>query len=95
MPANPYQVKADVTNELRNVLYYNRLEIERLITNQAGKSHKEVVDTITYLLKQNVEAESAIDLLNRYVPDQPAQPQPQVTQAPASSDENDGIKKID
>lgn len=95
MASSPYQVKADVINELRNVLYYNRHEIERLVTNQSGKSHKKVVNKVIRLLNENNAAEQAIDLLVKYIPDQ--QPQPQGQQIPVEPvpSEDDGIKKID
>jgi len=96
MTPNPYQIKADITNELRNVLYYNRLEIERFLSNQANKSHKETIDTVIYLLKLNVEAENSIELLERYLPtqNQPSNvPPPAPVDVPSES--SDGIKKVD
>jgi hypothetical protein len=94
--ANAYQVKADVINELRNKLYYNQLEIQRLL-NAPGKSHKEVVDTVIYYLKENVEAQSSIELIDAYLPAQPQQaPQPNTSPAPAVTEaSDDGVKKID
>ena len=81
--ANPYRVKADVINELRNRLYYNQLEVQRLLENPVGQSHKDIINTLGDLLSENVIAASSIDLLNQYLPDPKDQAapeqQPQIT----------------
>ena len=87
--ANAYQVKGDVVNELRNRLYYNQIEIQRLLNNPAGISHKEVVDTVILNLKMNVEAQSSIELIEMYLP--PQQPKSEE----AAPDADSGLKKVD
>ena len=66
----PTQVKTDVINELRNRLYYNQIEIQRLINNSALYSHQEVVDRTIDILKENVLAQSSIELMEAYLPKQ-------------------------
>lgn len=95
--ANAYQVKADVVNELRNTLYYNQLEIQRLL-NTPGTSHKDVVLSVISYLKENVDAQNSIDLIEVYLPAQQSQqaaPQPQVTSTAPQDAATDGVKKID
>jgi hypothetical protein len=90
--ANAFQVKTDVVNELRNRLYYNQMEIQRLINNPGLISHKEVVKTVIDYLKLNVEAQSSIELIEAYLP----APAPQVQQPESEPIMNDnGVKKID
>lgn len=95
--ANALQVKADVVNELRNRLYYNQLEIGRLVNNPAGISHKEVVDTTIHYLRENVLAIESINLIESYI----QQPQVQQPPAPAELESSPvdeatvGVKKID
>lgn len=91
--ANAYQVKADVSNELRNRLYYNQLEIQRLLNNPAAISHKEVVDSVVTLLKENVIAQSSIELLENYLPAPQAQAQQPVAAQPQAEDVD--VRKID
>lgn len=89
--ANAYQVKADVVNELRNKLYYNQMEIQRLLNNPPAISHKEVVDTVVLLLQNNIVAQSSIELLENYLP----APKPQVQPSDAEPQaEDEGVKKI-
>lgn len=85
--ANAYRVKADVINELRNQLYYNQLEVQRLLENPVGQSHKVIINTLTDLLSKNVIAASSIDLLEQYLP---APPQ----EKPVASPDTD-LKKVD
>ncbi len=87
--ANVSQVKNDVINELKNRLYYNQLEIQRLLNNPAGVSHKEVVDTIVLLLSKNVEAQNSIELIEAYLP--PQQPAKEVSPAP----QDEAVQKVD
>jgi hypothetical protein len=86
--ANALQVKADVVNELRNQIYYGQLEVQRLLSNPASLTYKQIVDKITLQLKDNLLAGQAIDLIESYIPT------PQT--APAALDEESvGIKKIE
>lgn len=94
--ANAYQVKGDVVNELRNKLYYNQMEIQRLLNNHTAISHKEVVDTIVLYLKLNVEAQSSIELIEAYLPT----PAPQESQPESETEQpvkefSRGLKKVD
>lgn len=64
--ANAFQIKNDVVNELRNRIYYNQLEIQRLLNNSPQTSHKAVVDSVISLLKSNVINMNSIDLIESY-----------------------------
>lgn len=66
--SNANRIKVDVTNECQNQLYYNQLDVQRLIENPAGYSHKEVVDRILQLLERNVILSSSIQLMEQYIP---------------------------
>lgn len=68
--SNANQIKVDVTNECQNQLYYNQLDVQRLIENPAGYSHKQVVDRVMHLLERNVILSSSIQLLGQYLPAQ-------------------------
>lgn len=92
--ANAFQVKADVINELRNQIYYGQTEVQRLLNNPAGLSHKQVVDAVVAQLKENLLSGEAINLIESYVPN--PQPAPaQVQAAPVADEESVGVKKID
>lgn len=65
---NVTRLKIDVTSECRNQLYYNQLEIQRLIENPGGFPYKDVVDSILTLLERNVILSSSIDLMEQYIP---------------------------
>jgi hypothetical protein len=92
MSNNALQIKTDVINELRNQIYYNQLEINRILTNSAEASHRNNVESIIDLLKVNVLNGSAVDLLEAYLP---------TKQQPAAIKENEpelseevGVKQI-
>ena len=86
---NAIQVKADVINELRNQIYYGQIEVQRLLTNAVGLSHKQVVDKIIIQLKDNLLAGEAINLIETYIPTS-------VQSAPDTIEkESLGIKKIE
>jgi len=89
--ADAYRVKQDVTNEFRNQLYYNQLELQRLLNKSEGLTHKQVVDSVAYILKENVVLNASIDLLEQYLPT-PAPQQP--AQQKAAPDDL-GVKQID
>ena len=94
--ANALQIKADVVNELRNQIYYGQLEVQRLLSNPASLTHKQVVDRIVGQLKDNILAGEAINLMESYIPTPQQAPAPaQVQAAPVSDEESVGIKKID
>jgi hypothetical protein len=89
---NAYQVKGDLVNELRNKLYYNQLEIQRLLNNPESTSHREIVDVILDKLNDNVIAQSSLDLLEQYIPSIPA---PQNTAPQQSGEQTSELKKIE
>ena len=70
---NAYRIKADVINELRNRIYYNQMEVQRLLENPVGQSHKNIINTLGDLLSENVIAANSIDLLEQYLPTPPKQ----------------------
>lgn len=88
---NALQVKADVINELKNRLYYNQLEIGRLVNNPGETSHKTVVDNIINLLRENVLSIESISLMESYIQQSPQQPE-NVEQI---DEKSLGVKKID
>jgi hypothetical protein len=75
--ANAYGIKADVINELRNRIYYNQMEIQRLLENPVGQSHKDIINTLGDLLSENFIAANSIDLLEQYLPTQQKTAEPQ------------------
>ena len=82
--ANPTKLKKDVISELQNRLYYNQLDVERLINNPALYSHKDVVNRITHLLEKNVVASASIELLEQYLPTAKPEQAEQVPQEPSA-----------
>ena len=70
--ANITKIKTDVINELKNTVYYNQVEIERVVSNPALYSHKEIVDRLVGLLKANVTASASMELMEQYFPTQKA-----------------------
>lgn len=93
--ANALQVKADVINELRNQIYYGQIEVQRLLNNPVGVTHKEVVEKITAQLKENLLAGEAINLIESYIPTSQSQPTQVAPASAVSEEESVGIKKID
>lgn len=91
---NALQVKMDVINELRNQIYYGQLEVQRLINAPVGLSHKELIDRITFQLKENVLSNEAINLIESYIPTQQPQVSAPTKQTPVNEEELVGIKKI-
>jgi hypothetical protein len=83
--ANAYRIKADVINELRNRIYYNQMEIQRLLENPVGQSHKDIINTLGDLLSENVIAANSIDLLEQYLPTPPKQEAPAPESAPEAN----------
>jgi hypothetical protein len=70
-------IKNDVVNELRSELYYNELEIGR-VAQSATISHKERVDVIIRLTRDNANIVESLKLLEAYFPTKqaaPAQPE--------------------
>jgi hypothetical protein len=95
--ANALQVKTDVVNELKNKLYYNQLELGRLVNNPTGISHREVVDTVLLYLRENVLAIESINLIESYIqePQQAKQAPAEIEASPVVDEASVGIKKID
>lgn len=93
---NAFQVKADTVNELRNEIYYNQTEVQRILNKPDGLTHKEVVVKLTLLLKDNVLSANALELLERYLPTPPQKQEatPSVDQPTAAPEEVDGVKKV-
>lgn len=67
MEKNPFAVKVDVQNELKNRIYYNGLEIQRLLQSN-DISYKDSVDKIIVLLGENTLLLNSVDLLENYIP---------------------------
>lgn len=67
------KIKIDVINECRNQLYFNQIEVQRLVENPSGLSYEKVVKKLLKLLKKNVILSSSIDLMEQYIPT-PSQP---------------------
>lgn len=94
--ANILQIKTDVSNELRNEIYYSQQEIQRLMNNSVELPYKEVVTKVAALFKEIVTATEAINLIERsFTPAQ--QPAPSsAEQAPQpTAEEALGVKKVD
>lgn len=89
--ANAYRVKTDLINELRNKIYYNQLEVQRLLENPASKSHVTVIKKITKLLAANVTAANSIELMEQYLP---APPKQQVQEPSMEVNAEDGVTKV-
>jgi hypothetical protein len=89
--ANALQVKADVINELKNRLYYNQLEIGRLVNSPGEVSHKTVVDITINLLRENVLSIESINLMESYIQPPTSQESENV---PQIDEESIGVKKI-
>jgi hypothetical protein len=86
-----FQIKADVINELKNDIYYNQVEINKLLTTEVAKTHKQVVRNVADLLQENVVAMNAIQLLEEYLPTPQQAPE---SKAPAA-ESVDGITKAE
>lgn len=91
--ANALQTKTDVVNELRNEIYYNQLEISRLL-NTTAIPHSQVVSEIASLLKANVLNSSAIDLFEAYLPATPQQQPVAQPEGEVQSTDDLGVKQI-
>lgn len=92
--ANAYRIKADVINELRNRIYYNQMEVQRLLENPSGQSHKNIINTLGDLLSENVIAANSIDFLEQYLPTPPKQEAPAPTPESAPEEYGD-LTKVD
>jgi hypothetical protein len=88
--ANAFRVKTDLINELKNKIYYNQLEVQRLLENPTTYSHVEVIARLTDLLAANVTAANSIELMEQYLP---APPKQQV-QEPVMDVNEEGVTKV-
>lgn len=91
--SNALTTKTDIINELRNQIYYNQLEINRILSNPAMASHKNNVESIIDLLKVNVLNGSAVDLLEAYLPAQ--KQQGAIKETSKQSTDEIGVKQIE
>lgn len=93
----PYQVKADTVNELRNEIYYNQTEVQRILNKPDGLTHKQVVEKLCTLLKDNVLAANSLELLERYLPTPPQKQEATSVEQPTAEPVEevvDGVKKV-
>jgi len=76
-------IKNDVVNELRSKRYFNEQEVARLVQSDQIMSHKERVEKIASLVRQNVNLIEADKLVEAYFPTKqvaPQQPAPEPQQ---------------